>query len=547
MQLAFLKKIRVVISLIFFVVTLFLFVDFAGLFASRTIRTLLFLQFVPSFLKFIYLLSFAASGFLFILILTIFFGRVYCSTVCPLGTLQDIFTWISRKSKIVNRFKFSRPQNVLRYTILGLLVLLFCFSSLWLVNLLDPYSLAGKIFSDLGRPLFYLGNNILSRIFQLFDSYAVYSVPVKVFSWPPVIFSFLFLILIIYLAVYKGRWYCNTICPVGTLLGIFSRFSIFKIRMDEVACTSCGLCAVVCKAECIDVKEKKVDFSRCIACYDCFNACPEEGIGYRTAFIKRKERSERAKDAENLVSSEMSSRSLHNLRALCVKKNEPENVSRRTFFKTTLLGTTAIISSKTVFGEKKEPQGISAVPVTPPGSVSIWHFTSKCTSCHLCVSACPTRVLQPTFIEYGISGMFQPKMDYHAEYCNFECVKCSEICPTGAILPITKEEKATLQIGVSKFIKNICIVVTKHTACGACSEHCPTKAVEMVPYLGNLTLPKVDEKICVGCGACEYACPTKPDKAIYVESNSYHRKAQKPKKKIEGKRKAMKPTEEFPF
>jgi ferredoxin len=143
--------------------------------------------------------------------------------------------------------------------------------------------------------------------------------------------------------------------------------------------------------------------------------------------------------------------------------------------------------------------------------------------------------------------MFQPKMNYHAEYCNFECVKCSEVCPTGAILPISKEQKLTLQIGTSKFIKNSCIVVTKHTACGACSEHCPTKAVEMVPYLGDLMIPRVDEKICIGCGACEYACPTKPDKAIYVEANPYHRKALKPKKKVTDKKKTIKPTDDFPF
>jgi ferredoxin len=551
MQLAFLKKIRVVVSLSFFIVTLFVFVDFGGLIATRLIRSLLYLQFIPSFLKFIYVLSIATAGFLFILILTIFFGRVYCSTVCPLGTLQDIFTWISKKFRIRKRIRFTKPQNGIRYTILGALVLIFCFSSLFLINLLDPYSLAGKIFSNLFRPLFYLGNNLLSRILQLFDSYAVYSVPVKIFSCPPVLFSFFFLILIVFLAVYKGRWYCNTLCPVGTLLGIFSRFSIFKIRMDENACTSCGLCAVVCKAGCIDVKEKKMDFSRCVACYDCFKACPEDGIGYRYSlherFFNRKGRREEAKDAETLITRTLSSRPLHNLRTLCVKKNKPTNLSRRSFFRTTIIGATTILTSKTVLGENKEPQGVSAIPVTPPGSVSIWHYTSKCTACHLCVSACPTKVLQPTFLEYGWSGMFQPKMEYHAEFCNFECVKCSEVCPTGAILPITKEQKATLQIGVSKFIKNICIVVTKHTVCGACSEHCPTKAVEMVPYLGNLTIPKVDKKICVGCGACEYACPTKPDKAIYVEANSYHRKAMKPKKKIEDKKKTIKPTDDFPF
>ena len=532
MQVAFLKKIRVIVSLIFFLVTLFVFVDFTGVMATRLIRAILYLQFIPSLLKFLGLLSLMGAGFLFILIVTIFFGRVYCSTICPLGTLQDVFIWLSRKFRIVKRIKFTRPQNVLRYSIMGITGLLIVFSLALLINLMDPYSLAGKIFSDLFRPVVYLGINILSRIFQMFGSYAVYSVPIKVISWPPVIFSFLFLILIVVLAIYKGRWYCNTICPVGSLLGFFSRFSMFRIRMDESACTSCGLCAKECKAGCIDIKHKKVDFTRCVACFDCFKACPEKGIGYKNVLRRRSVGSVNHKE-EKIVTKE---------------ENQPlSNFSRRKFFKTSVLGATAIVASKTLLGAKQEYQGVSAVPVTPPGSVSIWHYTSKCTSCHLCVSACPTKVLQPTFMDYGWTGMFQPKMNFHAEYCNFECVKCSEVCPTGAILPINKEQKSTLQIGKSKFIKNLCIVVTKNTACGACSEHCPTKAVEMVPYLGDLMIPRVDEKICVGCGACEFACPVKPDKAIYVEANPYHRKALKPEKKVEEKKKTIKPTDDFPF
>src|ERR1035437_1083078 len=171
MQVAFLKKVRVVLSLIFFLVTLFVFVDFTGLIAIRMIRSVLYLQFFPSLLKFIDVLSITAAGFIFITVLTFFFGRVYCSTVCPLGTLQDIFTWLSGKFRIRKRFKFKKPQNLIRYSVLCILILILFFSSIFLVNLLDPYSLAGRIFSNVFRPVYYVGNNILARIFQLFDNY----------------------------------------------------------------------------------------------------------------------------------------------------------------------------------------------------------------------------------------------------------------------------------------------------------------------------------------------------------------------------------------
>jgi ferredoxin-type protein NapF len=533
MQFAFLKKIRVTVSLVFFLITVFIFVDFTGLAITRLIRGILYLQFVPSLLKFINSMALATAGFIFILGLTLFFGRVYCSTVCPLGTLQDIFTWLLKKFRFLKRVKYSKPQNFIRYPVLLIATGLLFLSSLFILTLLDPYSLAGKLFSNLFRPSVYIANNILARIFQLFGSYSVYSVPVKMVSLPPILFSAAFMILIIYLAGSKGRWYCNTICPVGTSLGLISRISFFRIKMDETACTSCGICAKECKAGCIDVKHKKVDFSRCVACYDCIGACPEKGIGYKFITMKLTSRIQKESVGERLELTNMMT----------------EDPSRRRFFRTAILGTTALLASETVLAGKAKKVSTSEAPVTPPGSVSLWHYTEKCTACHLCVSICPTKVLQPTFMEYGISGMFQPKMNFHAEYCNFECVKCSEVCPTGAILPITKEQKSTLQIGTSQFVKNLCIVVTKHTACGACSEHCPTKAVEMVPYLGDLMIPKVDDKICVGCGACEYACPVKPDKAIYVESNPYHMKASKPLKKVEEKekKKTIKPTDDFPF
>ena len=117
-------------------------------------------------------------------------------------------------------------------------------------------------------------------------------------------------------------------------------------------------------------------------------------------------------------------------------------------------------------------------------------------------------------------------MDYSASYCTYECVICGNVCPTGAILPVSIEDKKTLQIGKTTFIKENCIVETEKTECGACAEHCPTKAVKMVPY-NKLHIPEIKNEYCVGCGACEHACPTIPYKAIYVEGNPVHQIAKK--------------------
>jgi ferredoxin len=179
----------------------------------------------------------------------------------------------------------------------------------------------------------------------------------------------------------------------------------------------------------------------------------------------------------------------------------------------------------------------------PPGSRNREHFMGACTACHLCVSACPSGVLKPSLFEYGFWGMLQPFMDFGASFCNHECTRCTEICPNGAILPLTVEQKRITQIGVVRFERENCVVVTEGTACGACSEHCPTKAVTMVPYEGELTLPETLPDICIGCGACEHACPVTPFKAIVVDGLLEHKEAQKPKEE----ELKEKPLEDFPF
>lgn len=186
--------------------------------------------------------------------------------------------------------------------------------------------------------------------------------------------------------------------------------------------------------------------------------------------------------------------------------------------------TTATLGGKKAY--KKEN------PITPPGSVSLEHFQAHCTSCHLCVSKCPSHVLKPVLMEYGLEGMMQPTVSFEKGFCNFDCTVCGDVCPNGAIKPLTVDEKHLTQMGHVIFIEENCIVHTDGTSCGACSEHCPTQAVAMVPYKDGLTIPQVNTEICVGCGGCEYVCPAHPFRAIYIEGNPVQKEA-KPFKETE--------------
>jgi len=318
----------------------------------------------------------------------------------------------------------------------------------------------------------------------------------------------------------NGRLFCNTICPVGTLLGLFSKLSLYKIAIDQNECRGCSLCERVCKSGCIDKSNKVIDFERCVNCFNCFTVCPSGGIVY--------ERSKR--DISVLITEEV-------------------DLDKRKFFSRFFIGIIGL-SGFLRAQLKIIPKTESTVPViknvhsTPPGSKSVEHFLMNCTACHLCITACPTQVLQPSFLEHGVLNILQPYMDNLTAYCTFECIRCTEVCPTGAIFPLTINEKKKVQIGKTTFVKENCIVETEGTACGACSEHCPTKAVIMVPYK-NLKIPEVRNEYCIGCGACEYACPTKPFKAIYVEGNLIHQIAKKAP--IERFEQGIDYKEEFPF
>lgn len=514
------KQVRVVTSLVFLGAFTLLFLDAWHLVPRSITGTLTSLQFVPSLLKVIMVGgTVTAIGLTFVVLMTLTLGRVYCSTFCPLGILQDIFIRFARRLNRRKRFKYSKAPQWLQYSVLAVsIILLVAGYSMIIGDLLEPFSNFGRMVNAFAMPVVIVSNNAASELLARFGLYFLYNVPLHPEGVGAFSLGLLFLVTVGYLSMSEGRLFCNSFCPAGAILSLLTRVSMFRLVIDNDVCNDCLACDKVCKAQCIDSSSKQIDFSACVGCFNCLSSCPEEAIKYER-------------------------RTLPDLQPVKVNFNG----GRREFLKNVTLPTATLLVAPGLVQGGSILTG-TAKPITPPGSLSIRHFTSVCTACHLCVTACPTGVIQPSFMEFGLAGMFQPKMDYTVNYCNYDCVICGEVCPTGAITPLEVPEKKLVQIGKSTFKKDDCVVVAKKKDCAACSEHCPTKAVHTIPYENGLSIPEIDNDLCIGCGACEHACPVAPNptKPIFVTANAVHMKAKKPKVE-KAKEPAAAPTSDFPF
>lgn len=504
---------RIFGALVVLLFTFVLFIDLYEWFPTKTFDSVLFFQFVPSLLSFIQLFSLiTAGGFLIVLLLTLFTGRIYCSVICPLGILQDIVNRIARwRSKKKRFFKYKKAQTTLRYIFLSIMVLATIFSAGWIITWLDPYSIAGRLFTYILKPPVIFINNLAASVLTKINIYSLHHQNLPIPSILPFFLTLIVTGTIGYFAWKRGRIVCNTVCPVGTFLGVVSKYSFLKVRFNKDLCTRCGRCSGVCKSECIDVKDYAIDYSRCVACFNCLDNCPETALSLTTS---------------------------GKVTITQPKTNTIEEEQNRNNRRKLLVTILALFIGNRIYALKKNKMSSSQQdltrivkdhPVAPPGCVSIERFNNICTGCSLCVAACPTNVLQPALTEYGFRGFMQPHMDYITSFCNFDCTRCGEVCPTSAILPLTLEDKHVTQLGKVVFVKENCVVYTDETDCGACSEHCPTKAVDMVPYKNGLLIPEVNPDICIGCGACEYPCPVAvPFRAIYVNGNPVQQIADKP-------------------
>jgi polyferredoxin len=484
-----LKRIRTILAVVMFVCITWLFVDFTG-------TAYQWFSWMPKIQLLEAILAVNVVAIAILVVGTLIFGRVYCSVICPLGILQDVIARFNRRK---NKYSYSKALSWLRYTMLGVMVVALVAGVGSVFQLLAPYSAYGRIATTMFQPIWKAGNNVLASIAEHSDSYLFYHVEqIATFGVVLIIAVVTFIVLVI-LAVRNGRTYCNTICPVGTLLSFFACFSFLKIRFNVEKCKNCSMCSKNCKAACIDYKTHTVDYSRCVTCGNCIDKCKFGALSYSFS--------------------------------TSAKKDKAVDASKRSFLLASALVSTAAMAQKK---EKLMDGGIAELeekvaperqtPLTPPGSLSYDNMAKRCTGCQLCVSECPNHVLRPS---NDLMHLMLPTMSYERGYCRPECTRCSEVCPAGAIKPLDDVEKSSIQIGHAVWIKKNCVVLTDEVECGNCARHCPSGAIEMVPLDENNEespmVPAINEAACIGCGACEYVCPSRPFSAIYVEGHEVHK------------------------
>lgn len=434
----------------------------------------------------------ALSGAVATLILwalaTLIFGRIYCSTVCPLGVVQDIFSRLRRLSRRQRRrhpYRYRDDSPRLRFTILIAVVVAACAGFSLLLALLDPYAAYGRIAAYLLRPLCHPADAIAIAHASL---------------WGLAVAA-LTLIVVAIVAYRSGRTWCNTVCPVGSALGLISHYSIMHIDINTDRCIQCHRCASACKARCINLNDHTVDTSRCLVCFDCLDQCENGALSYTHRRYRL------ATPLMIKVSRPQTSAS--------ASADTPRPIDRRRFLASGLI----LAAAPVVLAADRQASALAdtaasdddPTPIYPPGHTSRRAFLTRCVGCGACITACPASILRPASPASGLRSALRPVVSYADSYCRYNCTICSRLCPTGALIPLSREEKHTVVIGHANVDPAKCV------GCARCVARCPRHTISMQRQpSGRVAIVNTDG--CIGCGACQYICPATPDKAITVSA-----------------------------
>jgi polyferredoxin len=433
---------------------------------------------------------------LVLVVLSLVLGRAWCGWLCPVGTVLDFFPF--KRSK---REKPELPQSLRmgKYLTLTALLIAALFGNLTLL-LLDPITiwtrtLTGSIGPALNTAFTAIENGLsvipwMSDPLTWLDGVMRPAIlPSTVvgsrFVWLPLA---LFTVLIL-LNLLAERFWCRYLCPLGGLLGLFSKVAIFK-RTAKPGCKACNKCEKVCPTGTIDPERGYAsDAAECTLCMDCFAACPGSEIRLQPG--------------------------------LKLTDKMPYDPGRRQVL---LTGAVALAGLALVTPAQIKNSGGNYL-LRPPGALND-DLLEKCLRCGLCLRACPTGALQSSLSESGVVGTFTPILIPRLGYCLYSCNKCGEVCPVAAIPPLPLEEKQVWVIGHAFIDQNRCIPWADGESCIVCEEMCPLpeKAItlEECTVIGadgsetTFKLPRVNRDLCIGCGICEYKCPRAGEAAIRV-------------------------------
>ena len=430
------------------------------------------------------------------LLLTLVLGRFWCGWLCPLGTILD---WTPARRPHRRRSDTAGHWKYVKYLVLSITLLSAALGSLTIL-VLDPITLLFRTVSNALLPAF-------STVVTTVEGWLYRMEPLQaavewldglVRGWLLTEQAFFIpgLLLIAVLAgvlalnAIRRRFWCRYICPLGALLGLFSRFAWLRHFVDEGKCTSCRRCALSCPMGAIDPERGfAASAAECTMCLDCAEACPAGVIAFRGQKVHH-----------------------------AIPHFQP---SRRQLFAS--LGVvaigTALLKTTTLFRSK------NPMLVRPPG-VQEEELLSKCVRCGECTRVCPTGGLQPSLTTAGWEGLWTPVLVSRFGYCDYSCNSCGQVCPTGAIPRLPLDVKRLAVIGLAVIDEERCLPYAEGKPCIVCEEMCPVpeKAIQLdeesvVNEHGEtviLQYPRVIRHLCIGCGICEYQCPLEGEAAIRV-------------------------------
>jgi polyferredoxin/formate hydrogenlyase subunit 6/NADH:ubiquinone oxidoreductase subunit I len=431
-------------------------------------------------------------------ILTLLIGRVWCGWICPLGSLLE---WVSFKKARIRAKAISPRWRWVKYFLLAVSLALALFGSLSLLAL-DPLAILTRTLTTAIIPaLVYAVNAIEKVLYQVdFLSPALDSIDgllrgtVMPFEQPA--FSQSLAIVSIFAGIFAlnllaHRFWCRYLCPLGALLGLLSKVSIFR-PVIGTKCTQCTRCAVVCKPGAVDTDPENFHImpSECTVCLDCFANCKPGDIRFGLP--------------------------------LKPAPKQQFDLSRRQALGALATGAMgALLLSTDLRLQQDNPWRIR-----PPGVTDENVFLSTCLRCSQCMKICPTTALQPAFTESGLAGLWTPLVVPRVGYCDYACTACGQVCPSGAIPKLTLEEKRLQVIGKASIDRNRCLPWASGVPCIVCEEMCPTpqksirlEEAEVIDSQGQTSTvqrPSVLREVCIGCGICEHYCPLEGTSAIRV-------------------------------